>query len=78
MRLQARVWYGQLRLEDAKSEALHAVEIFEEVSTMEDAGRCSQILQEIEEAMKNKSTDSPGELLETIPHPTSVDFHFLA
>ena len=78
MELQAEVWYEQLRLEDAKLEALQALEIFEKVRAMKNAGHCRRILQKIEEAMKNKSTDSPGELLGEILRSTSVDFHFLS
>ena len=78
MKLQAEVWYEQLRLEDAKSETLQALEIFEKGRAVGDAGRCRRTLQKIEEAMKNKSTDSPGERLEMILHPMFVDFQFLA
>jgi hypothetical protein len=31
IRLQARIWYRQCRPEDAKTEALHALEIFEKI-----------------------------------------------
>jgi hypothetical protein len=66
MELQARIWYRQRRLEDAKSEALGALEIFEKLGAAEDLGDCRTLLRDIEEAMESRSTsgesDSSGEL----------------
>ena len=66
-RMQAEVWYEQLRLEDAESEALHSVEIFEKIGAAEGAMYSKELLQKVEGAMKQRSTPLPGELLETIP-----------
>jgi hypothetical protein len=49
--LQARVLYRQGRFEDAKSEALHSLKIFEMSSAAKDAGNCTNLLQKIEQAM---------------------------
>ena len=46
---QARVWYWQSRREDARSEALRAIEIFEKLGAAQDAGVCRVLLQEIDE-----------------------------
>jgi tetratricopeptide (TPR) repeat protein len=49
--LQAQVWYGQDRLEDAKSEALHALGIFEKLGAERDAGNSRGLLKLIERVM---------------------------
>ena len=58
MQLQAKVWYAQHRLEDSKSEALCALDIFEELGSTEDAGSCRRFLQKVERAIKNRFTPS--------------------
>ncbi|KAF9783117.1 hypothetical protein BJ322DRAFT_1110014 [Thelephora terrestris] len=55
MELQARLWFQQRRLEDARSEGLAAPEIFERVGAAKDAGRCRELLQEIEQAIERQS-----------------------
>ena len=49
MKLQAFVWYLQSRFEDAKSEALHALEIYERLGAIKDVGHCRDLLQKISE-----------------------------
>jgi tetratricopeptide (TPR) repeat protein len=61
---QAKVWHRQLKLEDAKSEALRALEIFEKLGNAEWARDCRSLLHRVEGAMKKRSTRLPGELLE--------------
>jgi tetratricopeptide (TPR) repeat protein len=63
MNLQARVWLLQHRLEDAKSEALHALENYEKSGASRDADICRNLLQQVERAMKDGSTSFRGELL---------------
>ena len=78
MGIQASIWYQQLRLEDAKSEALHALEIYERSGASYDARDCRVLLQKIEHAIKEQSTGLQGELLETIIRPmflTSISQH---
>jgi tetratricopeptide (TPR) repeat protein len=58
-KLQAKVWYGQDRLEDATSEALGALEIYEKLGSSKDAGECKNLLQKFGRAVS-------GEFLETI------------
>ena len=55
-RIQANVWYQQLRLEDARSEALHSLEIFEKLGAAEDAMYSKELLQKVERAMDKQST----------------------
>jgi tetratricopeptide (TPR) repeat protein len=52
MGMQADVWYQQLRLEGAKSEALQALEIFEKLGAAKDAEDCKGFLREVEQAME--------------------------
>jgi len=49
MVLQARLWYAQHRLEEAKSEALHAAGTFEKLGAVQELGACRKLLQQIEE-----------------------------
>jgi len=52
MERQAKVWYRQRRLEDAKSETLHALEIYEKLGAVYDAGFCRNFLQKVKREMK--------------------------
>ena len=78
MEMQASIWYRQLRLDEAKSEAIHALEIFEDLGAAKDVGGCRELLQKIDLAIENASTSSQGEFFDTIPHHLSVNSHFLA
>jgi tetratricopeptide (TPR) repeat protein len=51
MQIQAGVWYQQHRLEEAKSEALQALEIHEKFGAAGYAEDCREILQKVEQAM---------------------------
>jgi tetratricopeptide (TPR) repeat protein len=76
--IQAEVWYRQLRFEDAKSEALDAVQIFEKLGFAEGIRHCRSLLQRVEQAIEKQSTRPPGELLGTRLYPTPLNFHYLA
>ena len=78
MVMQANIWYRQLRLEEAKSEALDALDIYEQLGAAEQVRECRRLLQKVELAMRNQSTNSQGGFLDTIPHPPSANPHFLA
>ena len=58
--LQARIWYRQCRLEDARCEALAALEVYEKLGAVRDVGKCREVLQEIERATKSRAVS--GEL----------------
>ena len=80
MELQAQIWYGQQRLEDARLETLGTLEIFERLGAANDVGRCRWFLQLIEEAMGSQlsvKSDSGGEFWghENFPHPYVDLFH---
>jgi tetratricopeptide (TPR) repeat protein len=45
--MQAEAWYRQLRLEDAKLEALDALQIYEKLGLVEDVRACRHILQNV-------------------------------
>ena len=52
MELQARVSFGECRFEEAKSEALCAIDIYGKVGSMIDVEKCRKILEDIEEQTK--------------------------
>jgi tetratricopeptide (TPR) repeat protein len=56
--LQATIWLRQRRLEDAKSEGLHALKIFEKLGAANKAGNCRGLLQMVAQAMESQSTSS--------------------
>ena len=47
MELQAGVWYRQLRPEEAKFEALRALEIYEKLGAAKDADSCKRLLRKV-------------------------------
>ena len=49
--LQAMVWYKQHRLEEARSEALRAVDVFEKLGAANNMERCRRSLQRIQEGL---------------------------
>jgi tetratricopeptide (TPR) repeat protein len=53
MEMQATTWYRQRKLDDATSEVLGAMEIYEELGSSEGVGRCRTLLQEIERAKES-------------------------
>ena len=81
MELQARLWYKQRRLKDAKSEALRATDTFERLGATKELKYCRRILRNIAEETKRPVTsyesDSTGELLEKAPLPTPTNSPFL-
>ena len=58
MKMQAAIWLRQCRLEEAKLEALHALEACEQLGVANEAEDCRHLLQEIERAMESRSTRS--------------------
>ena len=76
MDFQAQVWYPQLRLEEAKLEVLHALEIYEKLGATSDVPFCEELLRNVDQAIADRSTNSRGEPLETVPRPTFVDLQF--
>jgi len=53
MELQARFWYQQHKLEEAKSEVLRAADVYEKIGATKDVEDCRQLLHKLEEAMNN-------------------------
>jgi len=70
MELQAGVWYNQFRFEEAKPEALRAVEVFERLGAAQDVERCNKLLRDILQKLNDLFiSDESGlndELLETL------------
>ena len=79
---QASVLYEQRRLEEAKSEALRAVETYDKLGAVKEAERCKQNLWIIEKALNalvaSGQSGSNCELLRTVLFLASIDFLFQA
>jgi len=77
MKGRASIWYRQGRLEDAVSEVMCAIEIFEKLGAARNLDKCRDLLRDIESAKpipsahqspSSTSVDTlatPGELLDT-------------
>ncbi|KAF9781519.1 hypothetical protein BJ322DRAFT_1111447 [Thelephora terrestris] len=61
MQLQARLWLWQHRLEEARSEVLAALEIYERLGAANVAGHCRKLLQEIEQAIESQSNSGKSD-----------------
>jgi len=72
MELQAGFLYQQCRLEEARSEALRGVDVYEKVGAAKGVEDCRRLLQRIEETMKN------GELLGVVLLRVFIDLAFEA
>ena len=48
MQMQARIWYRQHRLEEARSETLRAIDVYEKVGATKGIEDCRELFQEIE------------------------------
>ena len=63
--MQARIWYRQHRLEDARSEVQRALEIYERLGAAELVGGCEELLRQIEKVITQSQvsceSDSGGE-----------------
>ena len=53
--LEARIWCKQHRLDEARSEALHAADVYEKLGATRDAEHCRELLKRIE-----KGLDAPN------------------
>ena len=73
--LQAGIWFRRCRLEDATSEALSALKIFENLGAEKDIENCRDLLRNIERSRSTPGESDPGgEFLGTIPFPARVNF----
>ena len=52
MEMQAKVWYEEHQLKNAKFEALDALEVYERLGAMGDVEHCRDLLQKIEQVME--------------------------
>jgi tetratricopeptide (TPR) repeat protein len=77
MEQQAQFWYEEGRLEEAKSEGLCAVGVYEKLGAARCMECCRKLLQKIEGKTTNLVTsnrlDSSGKLLEVVLLPTLVN-----
>jgi tetratricopeptide (TPR) repeat protein len=73
MEMRAWIWYRQGRLEEAKSEALRAVDVYGKLGAVKDLENCRELLQEIEDPVISDESDFDGELPNTGLLPPSVN-----
>jgi tetratricopeptide (TPR) repeat protein len=77
MLFQASVWYKQHRLEEAKSEALCAADVFERLGAAKEVERCRTLLRDIQEeldtAVASGQSESNCELLQTMLLPVCIN-----
>ncbi|KAF9780531.1 hypothetical protein BJ322DRAFT_1112529 [Thelephora terrestris] len=59
MKMQARVWYRQHRLEEKRYGVLCALEIYERLGAAKDVEDCRGILQQIEKATESPISNEP-------------------
>jgi len=72
MNLQARVWYKQDRFEEAKSEALRAVDVFDKLGVTKSVDHTRKFLQRVETAMNKGVSPEMVLLLARIDFPFSA------
>ena len=59
--LQATVWYSQHRFEEARSEALRSLDVYNKIGAAEGVERCEKLLQDIERKLNTPiSSDQSG------------------
>ena len=79
MQLQAQVWCEERRFEEAKSEALRALDIYEKFGAMNDVEVCRAVLRDIEEKANTPGAlDTNGEPPKMTQLPIPVNSLFLA
>ena len=64
MGMQAWIWYRQHRLEDARSEVLHALEVYKRLGETQDVRLCRELLGIIEREIESSISNTDGELSE--------------
>jgi len=79
---QSELWYEQDRLEEAKSEALRAAEIYEELGVARDVERCKRYLWHIEKRLNTPVVSSQSgfncEFLQMVLFIAGINFSFEA
>ena len=77
MYLQAAVWYKRRSFEEAKSETLRALEVFEKLGASLDLDRCRDLLRDIQKELNNPvaahELDGDGEYLKAVLFPTPIN-----
>ena len=71
MDAQARIWYRQHRLEDATSEALRAIEVFERLGAADDGRACKMLVWDNYMQQRNSGSPSPSKKSGQLDRPWS-------
>ena len=79
LELQAKFWYKEGRLEEAKSEVLRAADVYEKIGAAKDLEDCRTLLRDIDEVTDNPAASheprSNGELPEIVLLHSPLTFH---
>ena len=73
MDAQARIWYRQHRLEDATSEALRAIEVFEKLGAADDGRACKMLVWDNYMRQRNPGSHSPRKKSGQSDRPSNVE-----
>ena len=77
MQLQAMVWYDQDRLEEARTEALRAADVYENLGATKGMELCTNLLRDIEDSLVVSGQSALNcELPSTMPSLLRVDLSF--
>jgi len=75
---QSVIWYKRHRLEEAKSEALHAANIYEKLGAAKDVERCREFLRDVEEELNapvaSGQSEPDCEFLQMVLFHANVNF----
>ena len=79
MELQAEAWYERGRLEEARTEALGAADVYEKLGVAKKLEDCRKLLRKIEDSLAASGQSALDcELLSTMLSPARTDFSFQA
>ena len=82
MKLQARVWYKQHKLEEARSEARRTTEVFEELGAAKDLEGCRKLLRDMQNGLNDSVTSGQSGFncgfmqMALFPARTDIPFYY--
>ena len=76
MEIQARIWYRQHRLEEARSEVLRAADVYESLGVAKDIEDCRQLLRDIEKKLDTPVAFSSCEFRQLMLFPACMNSPF--
>ena len=76
MDMQAKIWYKQHRLEEARSEALRAIDVYQRLGAAKDVEGCRRLLRNIEKKQGSPVASFNCELLLMMLFPARINSRF--